>query len=249
MGERNKIYFLSDFHLGVPDAQSSLEREKKVVKFLEFISNDASEIYLLGDVFDFWFEYKNAVPKGYTRLLGKLAELSDRGVKLHYFIGNHDMWVFDYFQKEFGCVIYRNPINREINGKKFHIGHGDGLGPGDHGYKFIKSIFANPVCKWLFRWLHPDIGIPIANFFSKRSRINTGDSDEKYLGDDQEWLVQYCKKLQQTNEFDFMVFGHRHLPIDMVIDGKGRYVNLGEWIKHCSYASFDGVDLKLEYFS
>ncbi len=244
-----KIYFLSDFHLGVPDASSSLEREKKVVRFLDHISNDASEIYLLGDVFDFWFEYKNTVPKGYTRLLGKLAELSDNGIKLHYFTGNHDMWVFDYFQNEFNCTIYKEPISLEINGFKFHIGHGDGLGPGDQGYKFIKKVFANPICQWLFRWMHPDIGIPIANYFSKKSRIATGDTDEKYLGDDQEWLVQYCKKLQITGNFDFMVFGHRHLPLDITIDGKGRYVNLGEWIKHCSFATFDGKELKLDYFN
>lgn len=239
------IYFLSDFHLGAPTAQSSKDREARIVKWLDEVEDSALEIYLLGDVFDFWFEYRHSVPKGYTRLLGKLASMADKGIKLHYFTGNHDMWVFDYFPHEIGCQVYKEPIIRIINGKRFYIAHGDGLGPGDHGYKFIKKVFANPICQWLFRWIHPDVGIPLASYFSKRSRIATGDSDEKYLGDDQEWLVQYCKELQNKDSFDYMIFGHRHLPLDMLIDGKGRYINLGEWIHHNTYAVFDGIDIKL----
>lgn len=245
ISNRQNIYFLSDFHLGAPNVQSSRERETRIVKWLDEVENEAAEIYLLGDVFDFWFEYRHSVPKGYTRLLGKLASMADKGIKLHYFTGNHDMWVFDYFPNEIGCQVYKEPIIRVIHGKRFYIAHGDGLGPGDHGYKFIKRVFANPICQWLFRWMHPDIGIPLANYFSKRSRIATGDSDEKYLGDDQEWLVQYCKQLQEKDSFDYMIFGHRHLPLDMIIDGKGRYLNLGEWINHNTYAVFDGTDLKL----
>lgn len=247
-GNRQNIYFLSDFHLGVPTAQSSKEREARIVHWLEEVEDNAAEIYLLGDVFDFWFEYRHAVPKGYTRLLGKLASIADKGIKLHYFTGNHDMWVFDYFPNEIGCQVYKDPVIRVINGKRFYIAHGDGLGPGDHGYKFIKKVFANPICQWLFRWMHPDLGIPLANYFSKRSRIATGDSDEKYLGDDQEWLVQYCKKLQEKDSFDYMIFGHRHLPLDMIIDGKGRYINLGEWINHNTFAVFDGSDMKLSAY-
>lgn len=247
-GNRQNIYFLSDFHLGVPTAQSSKEREARIVNWLEQVEDKAAEIYLLGDVFDFWFEYRHAVPKGYTRLLGKLASIADKGIKLHYFTGNHDMWVFDYFPNEIGCQVYKDPVIRVINGKRFYIAHGDGLGPGDHGYKFIKKVFANPICQWLFRWMHPDLGIPLANYFSKRSRIATGDSDEKYLGDDQEWLVQYCKKLQEKDSFDYMIFGHRHLPLDMIIDGKGRYINLGEWINHNTFAVFDGSDMKLSAY-
>lgn len=245
---KNSIYFLSDFHLGAPDSTSSRVRELRIVKWLDEVAFDAAEIYILGDVFDFWFEYRHAVPKGYTRLLGKLASLSDQGVKLHYFTGNHDMWVSDYLPSEIGCQVYKSPITREIHGKKFFIGHGDGLGPGDHGYKFLKKVFANPICQWLFGWIHPDVGIPIANYFSRKSRIATGTTDEKYLGDDQEWLVQYCKSLLQNEHYDFMVFGHRHLPIDMVIDGKGRYINLGEWIHYNTYAVFDGNDFQLFAF-
>ena len=245
---RQNIYFLSDFHLGVPTVQSSKDREARIVKWLDEVEDSAAEIYLLGDVFDFWFEYRHTVPKGYTRLLGKLASIADKGIKLHYFTGNHDMWVFDYFPNEIGCQVYKDPVIRVINGKRFYIAHGDGLGPGDHGYKFIKKVFANPICQWLFRWMHPDLGIPLANYFSKRSRIATGDSDEKYLGDDQEWLVQYCKSLQEKDSFDYMIFGHRHLPLDMIIDGKGRYINLGEWINHNTFAVFDGSDVKLSAY-
>jgi UDP-2,3-diacylglucosamine hydrolase len=242
---RQNIYFVSNVKLGVDPVQSSKEREARIVKWLDDVEGKAAEIYLLGDVFDFWFEYRHAVPKGYTRLLGKLASMADKGIKLHYFTGNHDMWVFDYFPNEIGCHVYKEPVIRVINGKRFYIAHGDGLGPGDHGYKFIKKVFANPICQWLFKWIHPDLGIPLANFFSKRSRISTGDSDEKYLGDDQEWLVQYCKQLQEKDSFNYMIFGHRHLPLDMIIDGKGRYINLGEWINHNTYAVFDGTDVKL----
>ena len=175
---KNKIYFISDFHLGVPDYERSLDREKKIVRWLEFIKTDAAELYLLGDVFDFWFEYKHAVPRGYVRLLGKLAELSDSGIKIHYFTGNHDMWVFDYIPKEIGATLYREPVIRTYGEKKFFIGHGDGLGPGDHGYKFIKKIFASKTCQWLFARFHPNFGTWLANYFSRKSRIATGTSDE-----------------------------------------------------------------------
>jgi len=265
------IYFLSDFHLGAPDYASSLVREKKIVSFLDSIKKDAKEIYLLGDVFDFWFEYGKAVPKGYVRLLGKLAELSDAGIKLHYFTGNHDMWVFDYFPKELNMKIYRGIVTREIGGKKFYIGHGDGLGPADWGYKFIKSVFASKVCQWLFARLHPNFGIWIGDFWSGKSRIATADL---HFHGEKEWLVIYAKKVLQKEHFDYFIFGHRHIPIDYRLTptlsegegafppsgetGKGasRYINLGEWITHFSYAVFDpeanvgtgGNNLELKYF-
>ncbi|HEX5000988.1 MAG TPA: UDP-2,3-diacylglucosamine diphosphatase [Bacteroidia bacterium] len=243
-----KIYFISDFHLGAPDPVKSLEREKRIVRWLEMIKNEAAEIYLLGDVFDFWFEYKRVVPRGYVRLLGKLAELSDAGVKIHYFTGNHDMWVFDYLPAEIGMTLYRKPVTRTINGKTFYIGHGDGLGPGDHSYKFIKKVFANPVCQWLFARLHPNFGIGLANYFSRKSRIATGTADEKFLGEENEWLVIYSKEILQKEHFDFFIFGHRHLPIDMPLPEGSRYLNLGEWINHNTYAEFDGTSLLLKTF-
>jgi len=243
-----KIYFISDFHLGAPDKIKSLEREKRVVRWLDKVKSDVSEIYLMGDIFDFWFEYKHAVPRGYVRLLGKLAELSDSGIVLHYFTGNHDMWVFDYLPEEIGVKIYREPITRTINNKKFYIGHGDGLGPGDHGYKFIKKVFANKACQWLFARLHPNFGIPLARYFSRKSRIATGTTDEKYLGEEKEWLVVYCKDVLKNEHFDYLIFGHRHLPLDLKLGENSRYVNLGEWINYNTYAVFDGSNLSLEKF-
>ncbi|HNQ12455.1 MAG TPA: UDP-2,3-diacylglucosamine diphosphatase [Bacteroidia bacterium] len=247
MNSKNNIYFISDFHLGVPNSDASLKREKDIVRWLDFIKKDALEVYILGDVFDFWFEYKHVVPKGFVRLLGKLAELSDSGIKIHYFTGNHDMWVFDYLPKEIGCTLYREPIEREFGNKKFFIGHGDGLGPGDHGYKFIKKVFASKICQWLFARLHPNLGIGIANYWSRRSRIATSTDNETYKGDDKEFLVLFCKEKIKTQAIDYFIFGHRHLPIDMRI-GESRYINLGEWINYRNYAVFNGSELLFKTF-
>ena len=241
-----KIYFLSDFHLGAPDATSSLVRERKIVSFLNYIQDDASAIFIVGDIFDFWYEYKTVVPKGNVRLLGKLAELTDKGLPIYFFVGNHDMWMKDYFQIELNIPIYFEPKIFEWNDKKFYIGHGDGLGPGDQGYKFIKKIFRNKLCQWLFGQLHPNWGIGLANYFSKKSREKTGTSDEHFLGENAEWLILYCKEVLQKEHFDYFIFGHRHYPIDFTLNEKSRYINLGDWIRSFTYATFDGniVELK-----
>lgn len=242
-----KIYFLSDFHLGAPDHASSLEREKIIVQFLSEIKNDAAEIFLVGDMFDFWYEYRKVVPKGYVRLLGKLAELTDAGIPMHFFVGNHDMWMRDYLQKELNIPVYFEPREFERNGKKFLIGHGDGLGPGDHGYKRLKKVFRNPACQWLFGILPPAIGMGIANYMSRRSRAQTGAKEEVFLGEDKEWLIIYCKDTLKQKKVDFFVFGHRHLPIDHRLDNS-RYVNLGDWIRYYTYAVFDGETLALKSY-
>jgi UDP-2,3-diacylglucosamine hydrolase len=243
-----KIYFLSDFHLGVPDYESSLAREKRIVKFLEEIRNDAAIIFIVGDIFDFWYEYRKVVPKGYVRLLGKLAEITDSGIPIHFFAGNHDMWMTDYFQKELNIPVYFEPRIFEFNSKKFYVGHGDGLGPGDHGYKMLKKIFRNPFCRWLFGILPPVAGMGIAGYSSRRSRAVTGNSDDHFLGEDKEWLIQYCKEILQKEFYDFFVFGHRHLPIDFRLSESSRYINLGDWIRYNSYAVFDGAKLELKYY-
>jgi UDP-2,3-diacylglucosamine hydrolase len=243
-----KIYFISDFHLGVPNDTDSRKREEKIVSWLNSIKHDAQILYLMGDVFDYWFEYKEVVPRGYVRLLGKLAELSDAGVEMHYFTGNHDMWVFDYLPKEIGFQIHRAPIQKEYNGKRFFLGHGDGLGPGDFGYKFIKKVFANKLAQWLFARVHPNTGIGLMKFFSRKSRIATGTSDDVYLGDDKEWLMIYCREVLQKEHYDYFIFGHRHLPLDKQLNGQSRYINLGEWINHFTYAVFDGQELQLKKF-
>ncbi|MCZ2222118.1 MAG: UDP-2,3-diacylglucosamine diphosphatase [Chitinophagales bacterium] len=240
------IYFLSDFHLGAPDYQSSLEREKKIVAFLDSIKQSASEIFILGDMFDFWFEYKTVVPKGYTRLLGKLAEITDTGIPIYFFVGNHDMWMNGYFEKELNIKVYYEPKIFERFGKKLFIGHGDGLGPGDHGYKFIKKIFRNKICQWLFGALHPSWGIGIANYFSRKSREKTGTSDEHFLGEDKEWLYIFSKEKLKEEHFDYFIFGHRHYPIKLSISENSYYINIGDWINNFTYAVFDGNTIEIK---
>ena len=248
MENRKKIYFVSDCHLGVPDYDSSLIREKLLVKFLDEIKTDAEEIYLLGDIFDFWFEYKTVVPKGFVRLLGKLAELSDSGIKLNYFTGNHDMWVYDYFSKELNVTMYKEPIVRTYNNFKFYIAHGDGLGPDDKGYKFLKKVFSNRFNQWLFARMHPNFGIGLALYFSRKSRVANGNTDEIFMGEENERLILYAKELLKKENFDFFIFGHRHLPLDIKITENSRYLNIGDWIKCFSYIVFDGEHLELKYF-
>lgn len=243
-----KLYFLSDFHLGAPNAAASLEREKAVVAFLESVRHDAGRIIIAGDIFDFWFEYKKAIPRGFTRLLGKLAELTDSGIPIEVFVGNHDMWMRDYFQQELNIPVHYEPKVYEWNGKRFYIGHGDGLGPGDHGFKFIKKIFRNPLCQWLFGWLHPNLGIGLANYFSRKSREKTGEADAEFLGADKEWLIIYCKEVLLKEHYDFFIFGHRHYPIDFALNERSRYINLGDWIRNFTYASFDGQDVQLHHW-
>mgnify|MGYP003446239104 FL=1 len=249
MTSSKKIYFLSDFHLGAPNITESLKREKKIIRFLDEIKNDALEIFILGDLFDFWYEYKKVVPKGYVRILGKLAEITDSGIPVYFFVGNHDMWMNDYFQKELNIPVFFEPREFEYSGKKFLIGHGDGLGPGDHGYKFIKKVFRNKACQWLFGILPPYIGMGIAGYFSRKSRAQTGQSDEVFLGEDKEWLIQYSKEVLQKTHYDYFVFGHRHLPLDIRLTEKNRYLNLGDWIKYDSYAVFDGINMELKYYN
>jgi UDP-2,3-diacylglucosamine hydrolase len=198
-------------------------------------------------MFDFWFEYKNAVPKGFTRLLGKLAEICDSGIPVYLFTGNHDMWMFDYLQDELGVIIYRKPVVKEFNGKKFFLAHGDGLGPGDNGYKFIKKVFANPLLQWMFARIHPNTGIGIANFWSGQSRGNGGIEKDKWKGDENEYLVQFVKKTLLKEHYDYFIFGHRHLPLEMKI-ADSVYINLGEWINYSSYAVFDGDKMELKSF-
>ncbi len=245
-----KTYFASDFHLGVAARCTSAEREQQIVRWLEMIATDAAAIYLVGDVFDFWFEYKTVVPRGYTRLLGKLAELRDRQIPIYFFTGNHDMWVFRYFEEELDIPTYRQPIVREINGKTFFIGHGDGLGPGDRGYKLLKKVFANRGCQWLFERLHPNFGIRLAQLLSGTSRdAQPLAATALFLGEEKEWLIQYANRKLDSTAIDFFVFGHRHLPINWVLKNqKSRYINLGEWLNYNSYAVFDGENIEIKFF-
>lgn len=244
-----KIYFASDLHLGSKAIVDDRKNELRFIDWLETVRHDATAIYLLGDIFDFWFEYKKVVPKGGVRLLGKIAEIADSGIPIHYFAGNHDAWLFGYFEKELGVTVHHKPQKITWNNKKFLIGHGDGLGPGDTFYKTMKIIMDNKLCRFLFRWLHPDIGLWIALQWSKKSREN-GKNTNQFLGEEKEWLLQYCKTQLQKEEFDFFVFGHRHLAIDHCLNDKGsRYINIGEWFDQCTYGVFDGINFELKKYS
>ena len=241
-----KVYFASDHHLGAPTLQASLPREKKFVAWLDTVKHDAHTLFLLGDLFDFWFEYKTVVPKGFTRTLGKLAELSDRGIQIIYFVGNHDLWMNGYFEEELNIPVYHKPQSFLINNTSFFIGHGDGLGPGDIGYKRMKKVFTHPVAKKLFRWLHPDLGVRLAQYLSVNNRIISGDEEATFLGEDAEWLVLYAKRKLEQQHFDHFIFGHRHLPLEIRLNEKAMYTNLGDWISQYTYAVFDGETLALQ---
>lgn len=247
MSNRHKLYFASDFHLGTPSYDSTRERELRLVQWLDNIKTDAAEVFLMGDVFDFWFEYKTVIPKGHTRFFGKLAELADLGIKLYFFKGNHDMWMFDYFKKEFGATIISNELIMERAGKKFFLHHGDGLGPGDNFYKFLKKFFRSKFCQWLFARLHPNFGVGIANYWSTHSRLANQKKEVAKPGE-QEWLVKFCNDTLKNIHYDYMIFGHRHLPLDIQLNERSRYINLGEWVNYnYSYAVFDGEQLTLHH--
>ncbi|RZK50772.1 MAG: UDP-2,3-diacylglucosamine diphosphatase [Pedobacter sp.] len=242
-----KIYFASDFHLGSPNYEESLKREKFVVSWLTEIEPTCSELFLMGDIFDFWFEYKKVVPKGYIRLLGKLTQMADSGIPIYFFKGNHDMWVYDYFIQEIGMKIISDELIIERNNKRFYLHHGDGLGPGDKFYKFLRRIFRNPICQFLFGILPPRIGLGLANYWSGKSRLASQVS-EKIIAENEEWLVVHSKEILKKEAINYFVYGHRHLPLEIKLNEESIYINLGEWVNYSSYAEFDGQDLKLKYF-
>jgi UDP-2,3-diacylglucosamine hydrolase len=243
-----KIYFASDQHFGIPDAASSKLREKKFISWLDEVKTDAKAIFLLGDLFDFWFEYKTVVPRGFIRVLGKIAELKDSGIPIYFFVGNHDLWMIDYFETELGIPVYRHPKEFVFDEKTFLIGHGDGLGPGDKGYKRMKKVFAHPLSKWFYRWLHPDIGVKLAQYLSTKNKLISGQEDIKFLGEENEWLAQYAKRKLEQKHYDYFLFGHRHLPMEIQVGKNSKYINTGDWISHFTYAVFDGNELTLKTY-
>ncbi len=243
-----KVYFVSDAHLGVPDFESSRQREEKLVRWLGEIKEDATHLFLLGDIFDYWFEYKKVIPRGYVRLLGKLAEMSDKGIEIYFFAGNHDMWVRDYFEKEIGMKIFRKPETFVINGLKTFVGHGDGLGPRDVGYKILKRIFESKINQWLFARLHPNFAFSLAQYLSRRSRAANATKDEIYHGDNNEFLILFVKEMIKKESFDYFIFGHRHLALEMDIDKQTKYINTGDWVRIFSYAETEDDKISLKYF-
>jgi UDP-2,3-diacylglucosamine hydrolase len=246
--EKKKIYFISDIHLGLYPESKSLEREKLVVSWLDEIKNDALEIYLVGDIFDFWHEYKHVVPKGFTRFLGKLTELYDNGTKFYFFHGNHDIWSYGYFKSEFGADICERELVKEINGVKLLIGHGDGIGPGDYGYKLLKKIFTSKILQWLFSRLHPNFALWIGKSWSKSSRYSKGIVAEQFAGDKKELQILFAKRKLKEEHFDLFIFGHRHIPWDIKIEKQSRVINLGDWIYSFTYGELDGNIFELKQY-
>ena len=243
-----RIYFCSDNHLGSPNRNLSLEREKIFITWLDQIKADAQAIFFLGDLFDFWFEYKKVVPKGFTRLFGKLAELSDSGIELFFFVGNHDCWIGNYFEDELGINVFHKKVDLNIDNYNILIGHGDGLGPGDSKYKFLKLLFRNPILKKLFSFIHPDIGISLGKFLSQKNKIISGD-EKVFESEDKEMLFSYCKDVLKTKYYHFFIFGHRHVPLELDLGNNSKYFNTGDWITHFSYLVYDGNSFNLNYFN
>jgi UDP-2,3-diacylglucosamine hydrolase len=244
---KDKIYFVSDMHFGSDVFNTSSEREKRFVRWLDSIREEAKALYLLGDVFDFWFEYKKAVPRGFTRFLGKIAEMSDAGTEIHYFTGNHDIWVSDYLPRETGVILHREPLVVALSGKTFYLAHGDGLGDNSRTFKLIRRIFHNRICQKLFALIHPDMGINLAHRWAKKSRMKELAHPTPYLGENQEHLAIYAKKyLHAHPNTDYLIFGHRHILLDLMLSKKSRMMIIGDWLQYFSYAVFDGKDLTLE---
>lgn len=243
-----KIYFASDQHFGVPDLQQSRIREEKFIRWMDSIKKNAQVLFLMGDLFDFWHEWKYVVPKGYIRVLGKIAELKDCGIDIYFFVGNHDLWMKNYFEVELGIPVFFEKKYYEINSKKLLLAHGDGLGPGDKGYKRMKKVFTNPFAQWAFRWLHPDIAMKIANYMSQKNKLISGVEDQKFLGEDKEFLILYSKEKLKTEKIDYFVYGHRHLPMVLDLQKGAKYINLGDWISYFTYGVFDGEQFDLKKF-
>ncbi len=243
-----KIYFASDQHFGVPDLQQSRIREEKFIRWLDSIKKDAQVLFLMGDLFDFWHEWKYVVPKGYIRVLGKIAELKDCGIDIYFFVGNHDLWMKNYFEVELGIPVFFEKKYYEINSKQFLLAHGDGLGPGDKGYKRMKKLFTNPIAQWAFRWLHPDIAMKIANYMSQKNKMISGVEDQKFLGEDKEFLILYSQEKLKKEKIDYFVYGHRHLPMVLDLEKGAKYINLGDWISYFTYGVFDGEQFDLKKF-
>jgi len=243
-----KLYFASDFHLGIPNHGDSVDRERRLVRWLEMAANNNGVVFLVGDLFDFWFEYRKVVPKGHVRFLGKIAELTDRGIPVHIFTGNHDLWMFGYLQQELGVTVHHQPVLVKSGNQRILVGHGDGLGPGDRSYKLLKRVFTSGFAQFLFSWLHPDIGIGLALRWSRSSRLANQKQEEEFKGEEREFLLAWCKETEAIQHHNYYVFGHRHLPLDLRVGESARYINLGEWVHFTTYAVYDGREMQLLHF-
>lgn len=247
MSEKGKIYFISDVHLGAPALSNNRERELLFAKWLDSIRDDVAELYLMGDIFDFWFEYRKVVPRGFTRILGRLADLTDNGVPVHFFTGNHDVWVFDYLPQEIGLIVHRDEWITEIRGKKFFLAHGDGLNPEDKGYLFLKKIFTSRTLQWWFSRIHPNFAFYLAHNWSKSSRLSKLNRQEEFKVKN-ECMYKFAENYLQKEWIDYFIFGHRHRMADVEVINGSRFILLGDWITNFSYGIFDGNRFILNKF-
>ncbi len=247
MPVKGKIYFVSDVHLGAPALKNNRERELRFARWLDSIENDVSALFLLGDIFDFWYEYKKVAPRGFSRILSRIAGLTDRGIPVHFFTGNHDVWVFDYLPGETGVILHRKEFITEINGKKFFLAHGDGFDPDDKGYLFLKKIFVNKTLQWLFSRLHPNFAFYIAHKWSKSSRLGKMDEKEEFKVKN-EGMYKFAANYLQKEYVDYFIFGHRHQMVNEKIDSKTNFILLGDWINYNSFGVFDGEKFELKIF-
>ena len=246
--ETANLFFASDFHLGAPSQEKSQQREARIIRWLESIIDQADGLFLVGDIFDFWFEYKTVIPKGFVRFQATISKFTARDIPVYFFHGNHDLWMKDYFQQELGVEVIPDLLRVQAGEKSLLIGHGDGLGPGDHTYKLLKKVFIHPAAKWLFRWLHPDIGVKIAASWSSKSRINSIKKGDEDFQNEDEWLFQFAQKTEQSQHHAYYIFGHRHLPLEMKVNDKSTYVNLGEWVNYNTYGEYTGGALLLNTY-
>ena len=244
------VYFLSDAHLGSLAIDHGRMQERRLVRFLDSIKEKAKAIYLLGDMFDFWNEYKYVVPKGYTRFLGKLSELTDMGVEVHFFTGNHDIWTYGYLEKECGLIVHTKPETTEIYDKVFYLAHGDGLGDHDRKFSLIRRIFHSRTCQWAFRHLLPaTIGIKFGQRWSESNRRRHERQNIGFLGENAEPLVLFAKQhAVQHPDIDFYVFGHRHIVLNLMLKNSSQVLIIGDFIREFSYATFDGDTMAIENF-
>lgn len=245
--EGKNIYFISDAHLGLPPESKSKEREKLLVEWLDLVKGNAHSIYFLGDMFDYWFEYRKVVPRGFVRFLGKLAELSDSGIEINYFTGNHDLWIFNYLPEETGVNVYKKPVIKVLNGKRFYIAHGDGLGPGDFSYKFLKKIFNSKLLQFLYALINPNIATWFAHSWSKRSRFAKG-AYTPFKGVENEQLIKHAYEILKKEDIDYFIFGHRHIALDLMLNHSSRIIYTGDWFINFSYAKYNNKGLELKRY-
>lgn len=247
MNKKGKIYFVSDVHLGAPALNNNRERERLFADWLDDIKDDVSELFLMGDIFDFWHEYKKVAPRGFTRIIGRIGDLTDSGVNVHFFTGNHDLWVYDYLPEEAGVILHRNPVVKEIFGKNFFLAHGDGLDEADVGYRRLKRIFTNKTMQWLFARLHPNAALSLGHGWSKKSRLAKMGTDENFKANE-DGMYKFAEKYLEKESIDYFIFGHRHELAKESINGNTTFVLLGDWINKFSYGVFDGENFEIKRY-